>query len=76
MKKRTLGRVVPFCSAERESVTISVALFPDGGSMRVRLGDWEPVYVNMAIDPEARTLAEGVRQLVVAIMENTLKVPV
>lgn len=58
-------------------VILVLELYPegDGGSMYANIENWRPVSVNIAIDPEARTFAEGVRQMVVKAMKKKLRGP-
>lgn len=58
-----------------EKITLVIDLYPKGGSMYAALENWRPLSINRAIDPEARTFAEGLRQLVVKAMTRRLRVP-
>lgn len=64
---------------KREKETIFIEVYPDGRMMYANVGSetagWRPVAISASIDPEARTFAEGVRQLVVKMLDGKLKVP-
>ena len=60
--------------------TIFIEVYRKGKMMYATLGSpaagWRPVAISAAIDPEARTFVEGVRQLVVKLMQGKLTLPI
>jgi hypothetical protein len=60
----------------KDPQVITLEVYRDGGSMYASIGNWRPVAVNLAIDPDAHTFAEGVRQLVVQVAHGKLRVPI